>query len=69
MHVLKLTFANDILFHLGIGFSKLSAIAFYHRCFPIYGAGRGFVAVLWVLAGLSVAYVGFITLFSNLVRS
>lgn len=55
--ILKSTFANDLLFHLSVGISKLSALAFYHKVFN--NSGEGFLKALKVVAFFDVAYVRF----------
>ena len=59
-----MTFANDILFHLGVSISKLSALAFYHRVLAGAGMNKRFVLALKVTAGFVVVYVSFSPLLS-----
>lgn len=53
--ILKRTYGNDIIFHLGVAACKLSVLAFYYKIFK--DTGRGFNRLLAATALLSVLYV------------
>ena len=55
MKQLQVTFANDLLFHLGVIMAKLSALGFYHKVFA--DSSKSFDIALKVTAVLSILYV------------
>ncbi|KAI1392014.1 uncharacterized protein F4822DRAFT_113165 [Hypoxylon trugodes] len=54
---LKLFFISDLLFDFSLFLTKVSALLFFTRIFPLYTTSRRYNVVLWIIHGLNIAWV------------
>ncbi|KAI0156746.1 hypothetical protein GGR52DRAFT_566223 [Hypoxylon sp. FL1284] len=55
--VTKLIFAGDFIFDVALSFTKLSALLFYSRVFPIYANAKWFNMTMWITHSFNIAWL------------